>query len=213
MKIERFFARLRLADEFRQQLRPQRGVADIVGAALGRDDAGGRAHFSLPRRYLFGNSSPIMATFGVMAVVGHDDARLGVVVMDQLAADAAGRDHRDLAGLAGLRVAHGDDGLDAMVAGLGDGAADGDGFGTDRDTANIGVDVHAGDDTAVAGAHGSADLLPVVAIARADRFGGGVDQLLVLFAQHGGDCIPSSVGRPGEIYLDAMRSSRSKLLI
>ena len=39
-------ARLRLADEFRQQLRAQRGVADIVGAALGRDDAGGRGHFA-----------------------------------------------------------------------------------------------------------------------------------------------------------------------
>ena len=39
-------ARLRLADEFRQQLRAQRGVADIVGAALGGDDAGGRGHFA-----------------------------------------------------------------------------------------------------------------------------------------------------------------------
>src|SRR5271169_1091353 len=38
-------ARLRLADELRQQLRTQRGVADIVGAALGCDDAGG-AHFA-----------------------------------------------------------------------------------------------------------------------------------------------------------------------
>ena len=34
-------ARLRLADEFGKQLRAQRRVADIVGAALGRDDAGG----------------------------------------------------------------------------------------------------------------------------------------------------------------------------
>ena len=37
-------ARLRLADEFGQQLRAQRGVADIVAAALGRDDAGGCGH-------------------------------------------------------------------------------------------------------------------------------------------------------------------------
>ena len=37
-------ARLRLADEFGQQLRAQRGVADIVAAALGRDDAGGSGH-------------------------------------------------------------------------------------------------------------------------------------------------------------------------
>ena len=39
-------ARLRLADEFGQQLRTQRGVADIVGTALGGDDAGGRVHFA-----------------------------------------------------------------------------------------------------------------------------------------------------------------------
>src|SRR4029078_29116 len=39
-------ARLRLADEFGQQLRPQRGVADIVGTALGGDDAGGRVHLA-----------------------------------------------------------------------------------------------------------------------------------------------------------------------
>ncbi len=37
----KILARLRLADEFGQQLRSQRGVADIVGAALGRDDAEG----------------------------------------------------------------------------------------------------------------------------------------------------------------------------
>src|SRR5258705_10073921 len=37
-------ARLLLADEFRQQLRAQRGVAAILGAALRRDDAGGRGH-------------------------------------------------------------------------------------------------------------------------------------------------------------------------
>ena len=39
-------ARLRLADEFRQQLRAQRGIAGIVSAALGCDDAGGRVHFA-----------------------------------------------------------------------------------------------------------------------------------------------------------------------
>ena len=37
-------ARLRLANEFRQQLRAQRGVAAIVSASLRRDDAGGRGH-------------------------------------------------------------------------------------------------------------------------------------------------------------------------
>src|ERR1700742_4987711 len=43
-------ARLGLADEFRQQLRTQRGVADIVGAALGGDDAGGRVHADMLAR-------------------------------------------------------------------------------------------------------------------------------------------------------------------
>ena len=62
-------ARLRLADELRQQLRAQRGVADIVGTALGRDDAGGRVH-SLPRLYLFGSSSPMLTTFGARPLSG-----------------------------------------------------------------------------------------------------------------------------------------------
>src|SRR5262249_40229551 len=35
-------ARLLLADEFGEQLRPERGVADIVAAALGRNHPGGR---------------------------------------------------------------------------------------------------------------------------------------------------------------------------
>ena len=40
-------ARLGLADKFGQQLRTQRGVADIVAAALRRDDAGGSGHARL----------------------------------------------------------------------------------------------------------------------------------------------------------------------
>src|SRR5204863_2864562 len=60
---------LRLADELGQQLRAQRGVADIVGTALGRNDAGGRVH-SLPRLYLLGRSSPMLATFGVRPLSG-----------------------------------------------------------------------------------------------------------------------------------------------
>ena len=63
------FARLRLADEFGQQLRAQRGVADIVGTALGGDDAGGRVQ-SLPRLYLFGSSSPMVTTFGARPLSG-----------------------------------------------------------------------------------------------------------------------------------------------
>src|SRR5258705_5580857 len=43
-------ARLLLADEFRQELRAQRGVAAILAAALRRDDAGGRGHVGeIPR--------------------------------------------------------------------------------------------------------------------------------------------------------------------
>ena len=62
-------ARLRLADEFGQQLRAQRGVADIVGTALGGDDAGRRVH-SLPRLYLLGRSSPMLTTFGALPLSG-----------------------------------------------------------------------------------------------------------------------------------------------
>ena len=38
--------RLLLAHKFGQQLRPQHGVGRILGAALRRDDAGGRTHFA-----------------------------------------------------------------------------------------------------------------------------------------------------------------------
>ena len=53
-------ARLRLADEFGQQLRAQRGVADIIGAALGGDDAGGRVHVDrLTRDWQFPLAPPL----------------------------------------------------------------------------------------------------------------------------------------------------------
>src|ERR1700752_4206804 len=87
-------------------------------------------------------------------------------------------------------MSHGHDGLDAVVAGLGDGASDGDRFRADRDPADIGVDVHAGHDAAVAGAQRRSHLLPVIAIALADRLCGGGDQFLVFFAQHSRRCIP-----------------------
>src|SRR5206468_1175276 len=120
------------------------------------------------------------------------------------------RDRRELARLSGLGVTHGGDGFDAMVAAFGDGAADGDRFGADRDPADIGVDVHAGDDTAIAGPHGRADLLPLVAIALADGFGGDGDQLFVIVAQHNGECVPSSVGgQPMAVYFaSSFRPSR-----
>src|SRR6185312_3937882 len=105
----------------------------------------------------------------LLAMIGNDDPRLGVVVMDQFAADAAGRDHRDLAGLAGLGMTHSNDGLDPVIPGLGDGAADRNRLGTYGIPADIGIDVDAGHDAAVAGAHGGADLLPFVAVTLADR--------------------------------------------
>jgi hypothetical protein len=103
--------------------------------------------------------------------------------MDQLAANAAGRNNSDLARLAGLWVAHGDDGLDAVIPGLGNGTTDCDGLGANRDAADIGIDVDPGNDAAVAGQHRSADLLPVVAIPLANHLGGGSDEIPVLVGQ------------------------------
>src|SRR5262249_15164891 len=62
-------ARLRLADQVRQQLRARRSVAVIVAAALGRHDAGGRVH-SEPRLYLFGSNSPMLTTLGSRPLSG-----------------------------------------------------------------------------------------------------------------------------------------------
>ena len=62
-------ARLRLTDELRQKLRAQRGIADVIRAALGRHHAGGRLH-SVPRRYLFGRSLPMFVTLGSLPWFG-----------------------------------------------------------------------------------------------------------------------------------------------
>src|SRR5579871_1323557 len=101
-------------------------------------------------------------------MVGHNDARLGVIIMNEFAADAAGRNHRDLAALAGFWMAHSHNGFDAVIAVFGNRATDRDRLGADCDPADIGVDVHAGDDAAVAGAHRGTHFLPVVAITLAD---------------------------------------------
>src|SRR6187431_2467078 len=59
--------------------------------------------------------------------VGDDHPRLRVVVADELAADAAGRDHLDALVLrVRLRMADGDDGVDALVTAFGDRAPDRD---------------------------------------------------------------------------------------
>ena len=140
-------------------------------------------HRARPRTYLFGSSSAMVATVG-SSPFGTITRALRVVVVDDLAARAARRDHRDGAvRLAGLGMAHRDDRLDALVARLGDGAADRHRLGAHRHAAEIGVDVDAGDDAPVARAQRRADLLPLVAIARPDRLARGGDQLAVLLAQ------------------------------
>ena len=118
----------------------------------------------------------MVTTVGAVAA-GHDDARLAVVVPDQLAAGAARRHHRDgLVGLGRLGMAHRDDGVDAGLAEIGDRAAERDRLGAHRHAAEIGIEIDAGDDAAVARAHRRADLLPVVAIALLDRRARRLDQ-------------------------------------
>ncbi len=58
-------ARLFLADEFAQSLRPQRGVDVVVALVGGHQAARGCAHV-IPRRYLFGSNSPMLVTVGVL---------------------------------------------------------------------------------------------------------------------------------------------------
>src|SRR6267378_832242 len=89
----------------------------------------------------------------------------------------------DTTGFVRLGMAHRHDGLDALVARLGDGAPDRHRLGAYRHAAQIGVDIDAGDDSAVARAQRGADLLPVVAIALPDGVARRRDQLAVAFAQ------------------------------
>src|SRR6185437_3980012 len=58
-------ARLGLADEFRQHLRAQRGVADIVAAAFGGDDSGGRVHAAMLARCSMFSPPPCGEGLGV----------------------------------------------------------------------------------------------------------------------------------------------------
>src|SRR5258708_27378357 len=104
-------------------------------------------------------------------------------------------------------MAHGDNGFDAMVAALGDGPADRDRFGADRDPADIGIDIHAGDDAAIAGAHRRPYFLPIVAISLADRLGSGGDQFLVFFSLPRGRGL-SFKGGPGPPFPPPSRPAR-----
>src|SRR4029077_10914450 len=88
-----------------------------------------------------------------------------------------------MACLARLWMTHSDDGVDPVIALLGERAPDRDRLGAHRAAAPIGLEVDAGHHTAVARADGRADLLPVGAITRLDRLHGGGDQFLVLVAQ------------------------------
>ena len=66
MNTLEIFARLLLADEFREPLRAQRCLRRVFVAALRRHElaSGDSAHPSDPRLYLFGKSSPIGTTAG-----------------------------------------------------------------------------------------------------------------------------------------------------
>ena len=125
-------ARLLLPDEFGEPLRAQRGFRGSSSRRSGVTRRRGGVLTSMPRRYLFGSNSP-MVDDRRAAVARHDDARLGVVIVDQLAAGAAGRHDRDLAAcLAGLWMAHRHDRLDPVIALLGERAPDRDRLGADR---------------------------------------------------------------------------------
>ena len=67
-------SRLLLPDEFGQRLRPQRGVADIVGAALWGDEAGGRVHAERIARECEGSLSPLAGRGGVRSKTGLADS-------------------------------------------------------------------------------------------------------------------------------------------
>src|SRR5581483_3544449 len=115
------------------------------------------------------------------ACARHDDAGVAVVVEDQLAAGAAGRNHRDgLIRFARLGVAHRHDGVDAHVAEISHRLAERDRLGAYRHAAEIGVEIDAGQHFARARAQRRTDLLPVVAVALPDRLRGGLDQRMVL---------------------------------
>ena len=141
------------------------------------------AHRSGPRVYLFGNSSAIGTTAGDLPF-GTITRALRIIVENQFAAGAARRHHRDgLILVVRRRMAHGDDGIDAVVAEIDDGAAERDGLGAHRHAAEIGVEIDAGEDLARARAQRRADLLPVVAVALLDRRGRRRDQFFVGFAE------------------------------
>ena len=187
-------ARLLLADEFVELLRTQRGFRDVVLAPFRRNHAArwrSRIPHSVPRLYLFGSNSVMVVTCG-SAPFGTIDPRLRIVIADELTADAAGRNHLD-ALVRLVRLADGERPRwsDAVVAAFGDGAADRDRLGANRDAADIGVDIHASHHAAVARAQSGADLLPLVAVTAPDRAGGGLDQFRSLVSAIG----PATRGR------------------
>jgi hypothetical protein len=112
-------ARLLLADELGQPLRPERSLGEVLFTAFGGNEAAGRgAHGSSPSfaAVLVRNELADLDRLRA-AAPRHDDARIAIVVPDQLAASAAGRHHRDGAVLfLGRRMPHRDDHLDAGFA-------------------------------------------------------------------------------------------------
>ena len=93
-------ARLLLADELGQPLRPQRGVRGVLLAALGRRRGGGAvvvtaAHSSSLAAVLVRQQARRWRRPLGPFAPGHDHAGVAVVVPDQLAASAARRHHHD----------------------------------------------------------------------------------------------------------------------
>jgi len=79
---------------------------------------------------------------------------------------------------------HRHDHFNTGIAEVDKGAPERDRFGAHRHAAEVGVEINASEEFAGTCTHGGADFLPVVAVALADRVGGGVDQFLVFLAQH-----------------------------
>jgi hypothetical protein len=80
-------------------------------------------------------------------------------------------------------MAHGDDGLDALVTQFDEGAAERHGLRAHRHAAEISVEIDAGEQLAAARAQCRPDLLPVVAVALFDRRGRRLNQYAIRLAE------------------------------
>ena len=116
-------ARLLLADELGEPLRPQRGSRPRRRRGARRSPGGGgRAQGVVLTGFVPGctcSATVRRSRRSAGRLAGHDDAGIAVVVPDQLAAAPARRHHRDAAPASvGGRMAHSHDGLDPRLADL-----------------------------------------------------------------------------------------------